>query len=92
MTRGGRRFLGTIRALTLTADYRVNYLDLQARVWRLLGDADASQESWARITQDVPMPDGALDNPIAVLTALEERARLYNDWVALGRPFPIEQL
>ncbi|WP_207265697.1 dermonecrotic toxin domain-containing protein [Pseudomonas sp. GW101-3H06] len=87
---GGRRFLGAMSPLALTPDYRVNYLDLQARVWRLLSDADASQESWARIARDVPMPGGAFDNPIAVLTALEERARLYNDWVAMGRPFPIE--
>ncbi|MGY2340486.1 dermonecrotic toxin domain-containing protein [Pseudomonas sp. SDO5532_S415] len=87
---GGRRFLGAMSPLSLTADYRVNYLDLQARVWRLLSDADASQESWTRIARDVPMPGGAFDNPIAVLTALEDRARLYNDWVAMGRPFQIE--
>ncbi|WP_256590230.1 leucine-rich repeat domain-containing protein [Pseudomonas sp. Irchel 3A7] len=87
---GSRRFLGAMSPLSLTADYRVNYLDLQARVWRLLSDADASQESWTRIARDVPMPGGAFDNPIAVLTALEDRARLYNDWVAMGRPFQIE--
>ncbi|NUT77149.1 hypothetical protein HNO86_19075 [Pseudomonas sp. C1C7] len=88
---GGRRFLGTMSTLTLTADFRVNYLDLQARVWRLLIEADASPELAARLTQDVPLPSSAFDNPVAVFTALENRVRLYNDWVALGRPFPLDQ-
>lgn len=86
----GGRFLGTMNTLTLTADYQVNYLDLQTRVWRLLTEADASQELWERLSQDVRMPAGAFDNPFAAFSALEERARLYNDWVALGRPFPVE--
>ncbi|MBD9442800.1 dermonecrotic toxin domain-containing protein [Pseudomonas sp. PDM04] len=88
--RGGR-FLGSINTLTLTADFQVNYLDLQARVWRLLNEADASQALWERLIESGPVPSGALDNPIAVLTVLEGRARVYNDWVALGRPFPVEQ-
>lgn len=88
--RGGR-FLGSINTLTLTADFQVNYLDLQARVWRLLAEADASQGLWERLTQDGPAPSGALDNPVAVFTALEGRARVYHDWVALGRPFPVEE-
>lgn len=88
---GGRRFLGTMSTLTLTADFRVNYLDLQARVWRLLIETDASPELTERLTQEVPLPSGAFDNPVAVFTALENRVRLYNDWVALGRPFPLDQ-
>lgn len=88
--RGGR-FLGAINTLTLTADFQVHYLDLQARVWRLLTDAEASEELWGRLIQDVPLPAGAFDNPFAALTALENRARLYADWVALGRPFPVNQ-
>lgn len=88
---GGRRFLGSMSTLTLTADFRVNYLDLQARVWRLLIETDASPELAARLTQDVPLPSGAFDNPFAVFTTLEDRARLYNDWVALGRPFTINR-
>lgn len=85
--RGGR-FLGTINTLTLTADFQINYLDLQARVWRLLTEADESNELWERLTVDVPLPAGAFDNPFAAFAALENRARLYHDWVALGRPFP----
>lgn len=84
----GARFLGTINTLTLTADFQVNYLDLQARVWRLLTEADASQELWERLIQDVQLPAGAFDNPFAAFTTLEDRARLYAHWVALGRPFP----
>ncbi|WP_433735455.1 dermonecrotic toxin domain-containing protein [Pseudomonas putida] len=84
----GSRFLGTMNTLTLTADFQVDYLDLQARVWRLLTEADASQELWGRVTGNVPMPGGAFDNPMAVFSALEDRAKLYNNWVALGRPFP----
>ena len=85
----GARFLGTMSALTLTADFRVNYLDLQTRVWRLLGEADASEELWGRLTLNPPMPAGAFDNPYAVFTALETRAQLYRDWVAMGQPIPI---
>ncbi|WP_053160901.1 dermonecrotic toxin domain-containing protein [Pseudomonas sp. P1.8] len=85
---GGARFLGTINALTLTADFQVDYLDLQARVWQLLTEAEASQELWARLPRNIRLPSGAFDNPFAVFTALEDGARLYNDWVALGRPFP----
>lgn len=85
---GGGRLLGTIDTLTLTADFQVDYLDLQARVWRLLTEAEASSELGGRLTRDVRLPAGMFDNPFAVFTALEDRARLYNDWVALGRPFP----
>jgi hypothetical protein len=85
---GGGRFLGTINTLTLTADFRVDYLDVQSRVWRLLTEAEASQELWARLTRNVRPPAGAFDNPFAAFTTLEDRARLYADWVALGRPFP----
>lgn len=88
LRQAGGRFLGTMNTLTLTADFRVNYLDLQARVWRLLTDADASNELWGRL-QNAPMPVGALDNPFAVFTALETRAQLYRDWVAVGQPIPI---
>jgi hypothetical protein len=86
----GTRLLGTMSTLALTADFQVNYLDLQTRVWRLLTEADASDELWGRLNQNTPMPEGALDSPYAVFTALEDRARLYHDWVALGRPFPVE--
>ncbi|AWY39501.1 hypothetical protein DKY63_06120 [Pseudomonas putida] len=86
--RGGR-FLGTMNTLTLTPDFQVNYPELQARVWRLLTHADASQELWGRLTQDVALPAGAFDNPFAAFTTLEDRAKLYNNWVALGRPFPV---
>jgi uncharacterized protein YjbI with pentapeptide repeats len=88
---GGGRFLGTMNTLTLTADFRVNYLDLQTRVWRLLVDADASDELLERLTRNTPIPAGALDNPVAVFTALESRAQLYRDWAALGQPIPIQQ-
>jgi hypothetical protein len=82
----GRRFLGGIGALTLTADFQVDYLDLQARVWRLLAETDASQEMWNRLTQDVSLPAGAFDNPFAAFNALEGRAQHYRDWVLMGRP------
>lgn len=86
---GGGRFLGTMNTLTLTPDFRVDYPGLQARVWRLLTEADASTELWGRLTLNVPIPEGSLDNPLAVFTALENRAQLYRDWVALGQPIPV---
>jgi hypothetical protein len=86
----GRRFLRIMDGLGLTADFRVDYLSLQARVWRLLSEAEASEELWARLAQDVEVAEVDADNPFAIFTVLEDRARLYNDWVAMGRPFPIE--
>lgn len=68
----------------------MDYLPLQARVWRLLGEADASAELWERLAEDVEVTEADADNPSAVFTALENRARLYRDWVSLGRPFPVD--
>ncbi|VVN98697.1 dermonecrotic toxin domain-containing protein [Pseudomonas fluorescens] len=86
----GTRFLRIMDGLSLTADFRVDYLTLQARVWRLLGEADASEALWARLVQDVEVAEVDADNPFAIFTVLEDRARLYRDWVALGRPFPVD--
>ncbi|MEB0048119.1 MULTISPECIES: leucine-rich repeat domain-containing protein [unclassified Pseudomonas] len=87
--RGGIRFLGFMNALSLTADYRVDYLALQARVWRLLSEAQASPPLWERLSQEVEVGDADIDNPMAILVSLEGRVRLYRDWVAMGQPFPI---
>ncbi|QVW25785.1 hypothetical protein KJF94_09690 [Pseudomonas hormoni] len=87
--RQGPRFLRTMDGLSLTADFRVDYLSLQARVWRLLGEADASEELWARLAEDVEVTEADADNPFAVFMVLENRARLFRDWVSLGRPFPV---
>lgn len=86
----GERFLRIADGLSLTADFRVDYLALQARVWRLLGEAQASEALW---TQLVPVMEEAQvnpENPFTLFTALEDRARLYRDWVAMGQPFPID--
>ncbi|MVV47359.1 hypothetical protein EJA72_03685 [Pseudomonas sp. PB120] len=88
---GGGRFLGTMNTLTLTPDFQVSYPDLQARVWRLLTEADASEELWGRLARNVPMPEGAFDSPLAVFTALESRVQLHRDWMALGQPIPIQR-
>ena len=85
----GMRLLGTMNTLTLTPDFLVNYPVLQARVWQLLAQADASDELWGLLTLNPPMPGGAFNNPFAVFTALEDRARLYANWVAMGQPFPV---
>ena len=88
--RFGARFLRIMDGLSLTADFRVDYLTLQARVWRLLGEADASEELWRRLAQDVEVAEVDADNPFAIFSVLEDRAKLYRDWVAMGRPFPLD--
>lgn len=85
----GARFLVTIGAMSLTPDFMVGYLDLQARVWQLLRAADASGPLWEQLVQIVPRAVGSADNPFVVFTAMEERARLHADWLAMGQPFPI---
>ncbi|MHC8343907.1 dermonecrotic toxin domain-containing protein [Pseudomonas sp. RT6P73] len=66
----GTRFLAVIDRLSLTADFRVGYLSLQERVWRLLQEADATDEMWGRMIRS----RGRFDHPMAAFRALEERA------------------
>ena len=68
----GTRFLAAISRLSLTADFRVDYLSLQARVWRLLHEADASEEMWGRLSRS----SGRFEHPMAAFRALEVRANL----------------
>ncbi|WP_439900133.1 dermonecrotic toxin domain-containing protein [Pseudomonas svalbardensis] len=68
----GTRFLSAIDRLSLTADFQVSYLSLQARVWRLLEEADASGEVWSRLGT----VRGRLENPLVAFRALEQRAGL----------------
>jgi len=68
----GTRFLAVIDRLSLTADFQVNYLTLQARVWQLLDEADASEEMWNQLSRS----SGRFDHPMAAFRALEERANL----------------
>ncbi|WP_223513140.1 dermonecrotic toxin domain-containing protein [Pseudomonas sp. GL-B-19] len=68
----GTRFLAVIDRLSLTADFQVSYLSLQARVWRLLNEADASEGMWNRLSRS----SGRFDHPMAAFMALEERANL----------------
>ncbi|MCS3839137.1 hypothetical protein HNR03_003745 [Pseudomonas sp. JAI111] len=85
----GIRFLRVMDGMALTADFRVDYLTLQARVWRLLGDADASEVLWTRLVQDVEAAQVDDDNPFTLFTELEAQAVFYRNWEAMGRPFPI---
>ncbi|QAY86412.1 dermonecrotic toxin domain-containing protein [Pseudomonas arsenicoxydans] len=85
----GIRFLRVMDGMALTADFRVDYLSLQARVWRLLGDADVSEVLWNRLVQDMEAAQVDDDNPFTLFTALEAQAGFYRNWEAMGRPFPI---
>lgn len=82
-------FLRVMDGLSLTADFRVSYLDLQASVWRLLHEADASDELWGWLRRTLETTIADAENPFVMFSALEDRARLYRDWVALGRGVPI---
>lgn len=86
----GTRFLRVLDGLSLTADFQVDYLALQASVWRLLGEADASEALWTRLVREIEVAEVDADNPFAMFNALEARARLYKDWVSMGRPFPVD--
>ena len=85
----GIRFLRVMDGMALTADFRVDYLTLQARVWRLLGDADASEVLWARLVQDMEAAQVDDDNPFTLFTELEAQTVFYRNWEAMGRPFSI---
>lgn len=85
----GGRFLRVIDGLSLTADFQVDYLALQARVWRLLSEAQASDELWNWLNRTVESTEVDAENPLGMFMSLEDRTRLYRDWVAMGRPFPV---
>ena len=82
----GTALLRVIDGLSLSADFQVDYLALQARVWQLLVEADASEELWGWLCQRLESTPGDAHNPFRLFAVLENRARLYRDWVALGRP------
>lgn len=85
----GSRFLRTIEGVSLTPEFLVDYSHIQARIWRLVTDADASDELLGRLTQSIEVADTDADNPMAIFKVVEDRAQLYRNWVAMGRPFPI---
>jgi Leucine-rich repeat (LRR) protein len=68
----GTQFLSVIDRLSLSADFQVSYLSLQARVWRLLEEADASDAVWSRLSAG----RGRLENPVVAFRSLEQRAGL----------------
>jgi len=68
----GTRFLSAIDRLSLTPDFRVAYPTLQARVWRLLEEADASEIVWSRLIA----VRGRLENPWVAFRMLEQIAGL----------------
>ncbi|MNX62004.1 Dermonecrotic toxin [compost metagenome] len=85
----GSALLRVMDGLSLTADFRVGYWSLQARVWRLLHEADASEELWGWLLHCVETRTADADNPFRLFVLLEDRVRLYCDWVAMGRPIPL---
>lgn len=85
----GSTLLRVMDGLSLTADFQVGYLSLQTRVWRLLHEADASEELWGWLRQCVETRMADADNPFRLFVVLEDRVRLYRDWVAMGRPIPL---
>jgi hypothetical protein len=85
----GSVLLRVMDGLSLTADFKVGYRSLQARVWRLLHEADTSEELWGWLRQCVETRRADADNPFRLFVVLEDRVRLYRDWVALGRPIPL---
>ena len=85
----GSALLRVVDGLSLTADFRVGYWSLQARVWRLLHEADASEELWGWLLHCVETRMVDADNPFRLFVVLEDRVRLYCDWVAMGRPIPL---
>lgn len=87
----GDAFLRVMDGLSLTADFQVGYWMLQARVWRLLREADASEELWGWLRQCVETTMADAENPFRLFSVLEDRARLYRDWVDMGRPIPLPQ-
>ncbi|UVK96787.1 dermonecrotic toxin domain-containing protein [Pseudomonas sp. B21-048] len=84
----GNAVLRVMDGLSLTADFQVGYRELQARVWRLLHEVDASEELWGWLSHCVETTLADAQNPFRLFGVLEDRARLHHDWIAMGRPIP----
>lgn len=89
---GSIRFLRVFGGLSRTADFQVSYPVLQARIWRLLDEVDASDELWGLLSKDVALSALDAENPFTSFTRLEHKVRVYRDWVQMGRPIPIDDL
>ncbi|MGE8064113.1 dermonecrotic toxin domain-containing protein [Pseudomonas sp. NPDC089569] len=87
----GAGFLRVMDGLSLTADFKVRYWLMQARVWRLLSEADALDELWGWLSHCVETTPADAQNPFRLFGVLEDRARVYHHWVAMGRPIPMPE-
>jgi hypothetical protein len=81
----GRGVLRTLEGLSLTPDYLVDYPALQARVWRLLRAADDSDEVLGRLSQSVESTEVGADNPMAILSMLEQRLQNHGESAVLSQ-------
>ncbi|WP_256676581.1 dermonecrotic toxin domain-containing protein [Pseudomonas sp. H3(2019)] len=76
---GSERFFGTLKVLTRTADFRVDYAPLQLRVWHMLDEMDASPGLCQTLFQDVEWSALDGDNPFASFERLEDRITLFKE-------------
>lgn len=70
---GSDRFFGTLDLARRTADFQVDYVPLQQRVWNMLTAIDASPALCQHLFQEVQWTALDGDNPFASLSRLEDR-------------------
>lgn len=80
---GSERFFGTLDIIRRTADFRVNYLALQQRIWRLIDTVEASPLLCQQMFQDVEWAAVDGDNPFASFEQLEARVARFQEGSAV---------
>lgn len=70
---GSDRFFGTLEILTRTADFLVDYVPLQQRVWHMVNEMEASAQLCHALFQDVEWVALDGDDPFASFVRLEDR-------------------
>lgn len=70
---GSERLFGALEVLRRTADFQVDYLALQQRVWHLIDALEASPTLCRHLFREVRWPAVSGNDPLAGLAGLENR-------------------
>ncbi|WP_213938116.1 DUF6543 domain-containing protein [Pseudomonas sp. dw_612] len=74
---GSERFFDTLEAMRRTADFQVDYVPLQQRIWRMVDAMDASPTLPQRLFLEAQWAPVSRDDPFTSLARLEERITAY---------------
>lgn len=74
---GSDRFFGTLEMMTRTADFVIDYVPLQSRVWHIIEELDSSTHLCRHLFQEVQWSPLDSNDPFASFTRLEEQVSTF---------------